>query len=632
MGCSSSSFPSLRVGQTIEKVDGRSWGHPIISCVGRHASSYYGVHGIPCRKNQDGFAYSMAAPAAGRTLAMYAVYDGHGSSSCAMELAQDKLLDIIAPPDANTPITHDKIVKAFELVSMQIMMASSNEHTGTTATVVCLAGYMKDPTKPRFTVTTAWVGDSRCCMRTPKGKVLQLSVDHQINNPSERERIQKLSDEETKQNHGKRTTFIARRENERGDQGPWALFHAEPSAYTIDEAELSQELSRLAGAGVNDLSKLGRVCATSTLVTRALGDAHASDSMSPTPQIVQIENVKPGSRIIIGSDGLWDVFRNEAAFELIKAIKDPRKAAKHLAEKAHSRRDHHRLSQDDITVLVVDVDVPSGGDAAMEATIRNTSKRWTRMATDEVATDGWPMKGLVTPKGKLLQLLEQYSDESVSARSAGTRSGGVGGSPVASSRATFSVASTTATTTGSTATASTTVSSGSGGQPAKSIARPAEDSRPTGNALRTHFEPSPSGPPPPLPSVANPRSLNFEESKEMVPDWPDREPQQSYTSSEKVPPRPLDGSQQPAATKEQPSNTASRGNEGENATPSACLDDASTKSAKARSMDSSVRSNRSTRSTTRSTSMLGASSRLGVNAAPEKPWEKSAKAPNPPRL
>eukprot|EP00614_Pseudopedinella_elastica_P002007 CAMPEP_0172605998 /NCGR_PEP_ID=MMETSP1068-20121228/26180_1 /TAXON_ID=35684 /ORGANISM="Pseudopedinella elastica, Strain CCMP716" /LENGTH=385 /DNA_ID=CAMNT_0013408561 /DNA_START=234 /DNA_END=1391 /DNA_ORIENTATION=- len=343
----------------------------------------------------------MAAQSNGRTLGMYAVFDGHGLTTFAMEAAREKILDKIAPPDANTPIMHHEIVEAFEAVGMHIM-DSKVDRTGTTATVVCVAGYMKDPTKPRFTVTAAWVGDSRCCMMTPSGKILNLSVDHQLSNPSERRRIEAESDAQARENNGLRTTFIARRQNNRGDQGPWALFHAEPNSYTIDEAELSQELDELTGAGLMDLTSRGRINATSTLVTRALGDAHGSDSLSPTPDILRVQNVKPGSRIIIGSDGLWDVFKNPDAFRIIKGFKDPRRAAKRLAEAAKERRTHRGLSKDDITVFVIDVDVPSSDDDEMDKTLRaHSARKKGRIDTEEVSEND--NKVNVTSKGLMLK-------------------------------------------------------------------------------------------------------------------------------------------------------------------------------------------------------------------------------------
>ena len=106
------------------------------------------------------------------------------------------------------------------------------------------------------------------------------------------------------------------------------------------------------------MSDKGRKRATSTLVTRALGDAHGSESLSASPEIIQVQNVKPGSRIIIGSDGLWDVFTNEKAIAFIKSIRDPRRAAAKLAKEAYNLRLYGGLSKDDITVFVVNVEQP----------------------------------------------------------------------------------------------------------------------------------------------------------------------------------------------------------------------------------------------------------------------------------
>jgi serine/threonine protein phosphatase PrpC len=359
MGCAASSAADPEMNAVLELGKGeKSWGHAVTSNLGRHEGALFGVHVQPSKKNQDGFGHSYLPRCGARTLGAYAVFDGHGTSTAAMELARANLLALILPADASVPVLPNDLVRAFEQTSLKIINAGV-ARTGTTATVVLIAGSLKDPTRgARYTVTCAWVGDSRCCLVTPKGKVLRLSVDHHVSNNSERVRIEADSIEQAAVTGLERSTFIARRANENGEEGPWALFNAQPNSYTIDEDELSDELQQLSGAGLLDLSVRGRKRATSTLVTRALGDAHGSESLSATPEIITVQNVKPGSRIIMGSDGLWDVFANDKAAAFIKGITDPRKAAAGLAKEAQQRRLYGGLSKDDITVFVVNVEQP----------------------------------------------------------------------------------------------------------------------------------------------------------------------------------------------------------------------------------------------------------------------------------
>lgn len=83
-------------------------------------------------------------------------------------------------------------------------------------------------------------------------------------------------------------------------------------------------------------------------VARAFGDKSLKIHLSSEPDIV-VEMIDVDTDfIILASDGLWKVMSNQEAVDSIKSIRDPKAAAKHLAEEARNRK-----SRDDISCIVV---------------------------------------------------------------------------------------------------------------------------------------------------------------------------------------------------------------------------------------------------------------------------------------
>jgi serine/threonine protein phosphatase PrpC len=68
-----------------------------------------------------------------------------------------------------------------------------------------------------------------------------------------------------------------------------------------------------------------------------------------------------GSRLILASDGVWDVITHEQAAKLIKGVKDPRRAARALCDAAKSGRLYGGHTTDDISAVVVNVGVGGKG-------------------------------------------------------------------------------------------------------------------------------------------------------------------------------------------------------------------------------------------------------------------------------
>ncbi|KAJ3705387.1 hypothetical protein LUZ61_009092 [Rhynchospora tenuis] len=83
-------------------------------------------------------------------------------------------------------------------------------------------------------------------------------------------------------------------------------------------------------------------------VARAFGDRSLKKHLSSEPDVrVEIVDEKT-DLLILASDGLWKVMSNQEAVDAIKDIKDPKAAAKHLAEEAVAKK-----SKDDISCIVV---------------------------------------------------------------------------------------------------------------------------------------------------------------------------------------------------------------------------------------------------------------------------------------
>lgn len=102
-----------------------------------------------------------------------------------------------------------------------------------------------------------------------------------------------------------------------------------------------------------------------TMMTRSIGDWDAARACVPDPEIMRFE-VSSGAheRVVIASDGLWDVCTNEKAASIVRKAKSAADAAYKLAEYAW-RTSHARFDRlkDDTTIVVVDLDCSLPGES-----------------------------------------------------------------------------------------------------------------------------------------------------------------------------------------------------------------------------------------------------------------------------
>ncbi|KAJ6958693.1 protein phosphatase 2C 44 [Populus alba x Populus x berolinensis] len=83
-------------------------------------------------------------------------------------------------------------------------------------------------------------------------------------------------------------------------------------------------------------------------VARAFGDRSLRAHLSSEPDVRYVPIDSTMDFVILASDGLWKVMKNQEAVDLVKPIKDPRAAAKRLTTEALARK-----SKDDISCIVI---------------------------------------------------------------------------------------------------------------------------------------------------------------------------------------------------------------------------------------------------------------------------------------
>jgi serine/threonine protein phosphatase PrpC len=111
----------------------------------------------------------------------------------------------------------------------------------------------------------------------------------------------------------------------------------------------------------------------STAMTRSIGDRGAARCCIAEPEFCTML-VAPGERgrVILASDGMWDVYTNEEADTIARGtrmdgVRTSADAAALLARRAQEDRSFDGLSPDDITIIVLDINkggLPGGGKAA----------------------------------------------------------------------------------------------------------------------------------------------------------------------------------------------------------------------------------------------------------------------------
>jgi len=100
----------------------------------------------------------------------------------------------------------------------------------------------------------------------------------------------------------------------------------------------------------------------SVMCTRSIGDLDTKrgnlNAITSLPDISNVEvPLAQGGRIVIATDGLWDVFSSNKTEGKLKNQNDCAKAAKHLLNEMYSACEYRGIKRDDCTVVILDIGV-----------------------------------------------------------------------------------------------------------------------------------------------------------------------------------------------------------------------------------------------------------------------------------
>ncbi|KAG4200287.1 hypothetical protein ERO13_A05G201700v2 [Gossypium hirsutum] len=165
-----------------------------------------------------------------------------------------------------------------------------------------VAGFVK--TDKDFQAKVASVGDSRCIFESGESGIYYLSADHRLEcNEEERERITSSGGEVGRLNTGGGTQI-----------GPLRCWP-------------------------------GGLC-----LSRSIGDMDVGEYIVPVPYVKQVKLSTAGGRLIISSDGVWDVLSAEVALDCCRGMSPDAAAAQIVKEAVHTKG-----LRDDTTCIVVDI-------------------------------------------------------------------------------------------------------------------------------------------------------------------------------------------------------------------------------------------------------------------------------------
>lgn len=229
---------------------------------------------------------------------LYIVADGHGggeAARCAIERFPDELHKYVFKARINgEEITDERAMReAFRIVDHEIKQRVG-AHTGATVVVVY---------RRRDQLTIGHVGDVRVIMDRG-GEIVQLTHDHRPTDPTERARIERAG----------------------GSVSGQDIYVQKPGG------------------------RIGPI-----RVARALGDSDFEPVVTSEPEVLSKEIQPSDRRIIIASDGLWDVMRNnQEVLDIIRHIRDPEEASRVLRDEAVQRLSHTKYG-DNVTIMVVNL-------------------------------------------------------------------------------------------------------------------------------------------------------------------------------------------------------------------------------------------------------------------------------------
>ncbi|KAL4298083.1 hypothetical protein GQ457_12G019070 [Hibiscus cannabinus] len=233
------------------------------------------------------------------TFSVYGLFDGHNGSAAAIYTKENLLNNVLSAMPAD--LTRDEWIGALPRALVAGFVKTDKDFqqkaktSGTTVTFVIIEGWV---------ITVASVGDSRCIFESAEGVIYYLSADHRLDcNEEERERI----------------------------------------------TACGGEVGRLNAGGGAEIGPLrcwpGGLC-----LSRSIGDMDVGEFIVPVPYVKQVKFSTAGGRMIISSDGVWDVLSAEEALDCCRGMSPDAAAAQIVKEAVQSKG-----LRDDTTCIVVDI-------------------------------------------------------------------------------------------------------------------------------------------------------------------------------------------------------------------------------------------------------------------------------------
>lgn len=251
-------------------------------CAGRLLKSW-GVSTLQGRRPDQEDRYSVVTRIPGRDdLAFFGVFDGHGGAECAKYAAARMHTEVAVSPALRQGAVGKALVDAFARVEEGFLEIAHRHQlsSGTTA----LAAVLRVPggDGDAGEVTIAHVGDSRGVLCRGKSAVA-LTVDHKPDNEDERRRIERAGG------------FVAERAHCARVQGVLAM-------------------------------------------SRALGNRLLKPFVSATPTVATVPLTADDKFIVLASDGLYDVFEDQAVVDIALESEDPQGAQPRRGGQGRRRR------------------------------------------------------------------------------------------------------------------------------------------------------------------------------------------------------------------------------------------------------------------------------------------------------
>lgn len=233
------------------------------------------------------------------TFSVFGLFDGHNGTPAAIYVKEHLLSNVLSaiPSDLNREDWVAALPRALVagFVKTDKDFLEKGHPSGTTVTFVIIEGWY---------VTVASVGDSRCIFESAEGDIYSLSADHRLEtNEEERQRVTASGGEVGRLNTGGGTEI-----------GPLRCWP-------------------------------GGLC-----LSRSIGDRDVGEFIVPVPYVKQVKLSTSGGRLILSSDGVWDILSFETALECCRGMSSEAAAAQIVKEAVQVKG-----LRDDTTCIVVDI-------------------------------------------------------------------------------------------------------------------------------------------------------------------------------------------------------------------------------------------------------------------------------------